>query len=113
MQGVNPEIIINMTTAILFFLLKKRQNFNGWQALKLTDLIDQPQQGQRRFWTAKTFHGYISKAYQIHCNYETVVRFFHKQGYEEKLLERLDQAVLDVMNNPKKIQKTACIGTLL
>jgi len=32
---------------------------------------------------------------------------------EEKLLERLDQAILDVMNNPKKIQKTACTGTLL
>ena len=32
---------------------------------------------------------------------------------EEKLLERLDQAILDVINNPKKIQKTACIGTLL
>ena len=32
---------------------------------------------------------------------------------EEKLLERLDQAILDVINNPKKTQKTACIGTLL
>ena len=32
---------------------------------------------------------------------------------EKKLLERLDQAILDVINNPKKIQKTACIGTLL
>jgi hypothetical protein len=32
---------------------------------------------------------------------------------EEKLLERLDQAILDVINNPKKNQKTACIGTLL
>ena len=32
---------------------------------------------------------------------------------EEKLLERLDQAILDVINNPKKTQKTARIGTLL
>jgi len=32
---------------------------------------------------------------------------------EEKLLERLDQAILDVINNPKKIQKAACIGTLI
>jgi hypothetical protein len=31
---------------------------------------------------------------------------------EEKLLERLDQAILDVINNPKKIQKTTAIGTL-
>jgi hypothetical protein len=30
-----------------------------------------------------------------------------------KLLERLDQAILDVIKNPKKTQKTACIGTLL
>jgi hypothetical protein len=32
---------------------------------------------------------------------------------EEQLLERLDPAILDVMNNPKKTQKTTCIGTLL
>jgi len=31
---------------------------------------------------------------------------------EEKLLERLDQAILDFINNPKKAQKTARIGTL-
>jgi hypothetical protein len=32
---------------------------------------------------------------------------------EEKLLERLDQAILDVINNPKRAQKTARIGTLI
>jgi transposase len=32
---------------------------------------------------------------------------------EKKLLERLHPAILDVINNPKKTQKTACIGTLL
>ena len=32
---------------------------------------------------------------------------------EEKLLERLDQAILDIINNPKKIKKTARIGTLI
>jgi transposase len=31
---------------------------------------------------------------------------------EEKLLERLDQAILDVIDNPKKTQKTTAIGTL-
>ncbi len=30
----------------------------------------------------------------------------------EKLLERLDQAILDVIDNPKKTQKTTAIGTL-
>jgi hypothetical protein len=32
---------------------------------------------------------------------------------EERLLERLDQAILDGINNPKKTPKTACIGTLM
>ena len=32
---------------------------------------------------------------------------------EQQLLERLDQAILDVINNPKKTQKTTRIGTLL
>jgi hypothetical protein len=31
---------------------------------------------------------------------------------EEKLLERLDQAILDVIHNPKDTQKTTAIGTL-
>jgi hypothetical protein len=29
------------------------------------------------------------------------------------ILERLDQAILGVINNPKKVQKTARIGTLI
>ena len=39
-----------MTTAMLFFLLAQ--------------LIDEPQQARRSFWTAKAFHGYISDTYQ-------------------------------------------------
>jgi transposase len=31
---------------------------------------------------------------------------------EEKLLERLDQAILDVIDNPQKTQQTTAIGTL-
>jgi hypothetical protein len=31
---------------------------------------------------------------------------------EEKLLERLDQAILDVIDNPQNTQKTTAIGTL-
>jgi hypothetical protein len=31
---------------------------------------------------------------------------------KEKLLERLDQAVSNVINNPKKTQKTICLGML-
>ncbi|MGD9052774.1 MAG: hypothetical protein PVG17_13050 [Desulfobacterales bacterium] len=40
----------------------------------------------------------------------TLVQYVCKN--EKQLLERLDQAILDVINNPKKTQKTACIGTL-
>jgi hypothetical protein len=32
---------------------------------------------------------------------------------EQHLSERLDQAILDVINNPKKTQKTTRIGTFL
>ena len=31
---------------------------------------------------------------------------------EEKLLERLDQAILDVIDTPEKTQQTTAIGTL-
>ena len=63
--------------------------------------IEELKQAQRTFWTAKAFHGYISKEYQIQvCK------------NEEKLLERLDQAILDVIDNPKKTQQATAIGTL-
>jgi hypothetical protein len=32
---------------------------------------------------------------------------------EQQLLERLDQAILDVIDNPQKAQQTARTGTLL
>jgi len=53
---------------------------NGQQAVDIANLIDEPQQAERNLWTAKAFHGYISDAYRIEWCYETVVRFFHKQG---------------------------------
>ena len=69
-------------------IVKKRPGrmaiINDEQAPELAELIDQPQQAQRSFWTAKAFHGYISDQYRIQCSYETVVRFFHKQGYALK-----------------------------
>ena len=51
-------------------IVKKRPGrmaiINDQQASELTDLIDQPQQADRTFWTAKAFHGYISKAYHTY-----------------------------------------------
>jgi transposase len=69
-------------------IVKKRPGrmtiIKGQQALELSDLIDQPQQADRTFWTARAFHGYISEQYQVECSYETVVRFFHRQGFALK-----------------------------
>ena len=69
-------------------IVKKRPGrmaiIHDQQADELAMLIDQPQQAERTFWTAKAFHGYISSTYQIECSYATVVRFFHKQGFALK-----------------------------
>ena len=69
-------------------IVKKRPGrmtiISDQQAPELAQLIDQPEKAKRSFWTAKAFHGYISESYQIQCSYETVVRFFHKQGFALK-----------------------------
>jgi hypothetical protein len=41
-------------------------------------------------------------------------RWFNNYVYkkEEQLIERLDQAILDVINNPRQTQRTADFGTL-
>ena len=66
------------------------------------------------FWTAKAFHGYISKQYQIECSYETVVRFFPKQGdalktpqpwsdqQDERLREAFLQQLEQLFNQPDR-----------
>ena len=45
-------------------IVKKRPGkmaiINGQQAVDIANLIDQPQQAERTFCTAKAFHGYIS-----------------------------------------------------
>ena len=58
---------------------------NGEQASEFARLIAEPEQAERTFWTAKAFHGYLSETYQIECSYETVVRFFHRQGFALKV----------------------------
>lgn len=58
---------------------------NGEKASKLASLVDHPENADRTFWTAKAFHGFIQDAYQIECSYETVVRFFHREGFALKV----------------------------
>lgn len=56
----------------------------GNQTFELLQLVEHPEQAERTFWTAKAFHGFISDTYQVECSYETVVRFFHREGYALK-----------------------------
>jgi transposase len=70
-------------------IVKKRPGrtavFKGTDADKYGTLIAQPEKANREFWTAKAFHGYIGETYGLECSYQTVVRFFHKQGYALKV----------------------------
>jgi len=70
-------------------IVKKRPGrtsiLNGEKARELAELIDQPGKADRTFWTAKAFHGYLGETYQLECSYQTVVRFFHKQGFALKV----------------------------
>jgi transposase len=55
------------------------------RASELTELINNPRKADRDFWTAKAFHGHITATYAVECSYQTVVRFFHQQGYALKV----------------------------
>jgi transposase len=52
---------------------------------RAVELIDNPRKADRDFWTAKAFHGHITAPYAVACSYQTVVRFFHQQGYALKV----------------------------
>lgn len=47
--------------------------------------IKKPEVANRTFWTAKAFHGFIKKKYEIECSYATVVRFLHSEGFGLKV----------------------------
>ena len=70
-------------------IVKKRPGrtaiINGEDASDLAELIAHPENAEREFWTAKAFHGYLSETYNVECSYQTVVRFFHQQGYALKV----------------------------
>ncbi len=70
-------------------IVKKRPGrtafFKEEQAEELVKLIEQPEKADRTFWTAKAFHGYLGETYNLECSYQTVVRFFHKQGFALKV----------------------------
>ena len=115
-RGLRKWINLFNQSGVDGLIVKKRPGrmalINNQQASELAELIDQPQQADRTFWTAKAFHGYISKEYQIECSYEAVVRFFHKQGFalktpqpwpdkqDEKLREAFLQELGQLFNQP-------------
>jgi len=82
------------------------------QVEELINLIEKPESVQRTFWTATAFHGYISEQYKIECSYQTVVRFFHRQGFvlkyprpwsdrqDEEKREAFRQQVSDLLQQP-------------
>jgi len=61
------------------------KKLRGKQVEQLAQLLEQPEQVERTFWTARAFHGYISEAYKVDCSYSTVVRFFHEQDFVLKV----------------------------
>ncbi len=63
----------------------RKKIIRGEQASVLAALLDAPEKDQRDFWTARTFHGYIRQEHKVDCSYETVVRFFHEQGFALKV----------------------------
>jgi transposase len=55
------------------------------QKEEIIEEFEEPGRAQRDFWTATTFHGHITKKYQMECSYETVRRLLHEKGYVLKV----------------------------
>ena len=74
---------------------RKTTNWHSWQPMYLPPYWPDLNPIERIWLTMKAhgFNNYVCKS-------------------EEKLLERLDQPILDVIDNPEKTQQTTAIGTL-
>jgi len=74
---------------------RKRTNWHGWKPMYLPPYSTDLNPIERIWLTMKArwFNNHVCKN-------------------EEKLIERLDQAILDVIDNPDAIKQTAAIGTL-
>ncbi len=132
------EIIRSMTTAMLFFLLKKKSRLfrndvpcpYQWHgplliAQRENATIEELKQVSRlgtnetatrcsviQMLLAGADRQPVCKALLV--TNRALRKWFnnHLCKNEEKLLERLDQAILDVIDNPEKNQQTTAIGTL-
>ena len=75
---------------------KKELNWNSWQPMFLPPYSPDLNPIER-IWLnmkARWFNNYVCKS-------------------EEQLLERLDQAILEIIDHPEKTKKTSAIGTLI
>ena len=74
---------------------RKTTHWHSWQPMYLPPYSPDLNPIERIWLTIKAhgFNNYVCKS-------------------EEKLLERLDQPLLDVIDNPEKTQQTTAIGTL-
>ena len=74
---------------------RKSTNWHGWQPMYLPPYSPDLNPIERIWLTMKArwFNNHVCKN-------------------EEKLIERLDQAILDVIDNPETIKQTTAIGTL-
>ena len=77
------------------WLKRKTTNWHNWQPMYLTPYSPDLNPIERIWLTMKArwFNNHVCKS-------------------EEKLLERLDQAILDVIDSPERTQQTTAIGTL-
>jgi transposase len=58
---------------------------SGEQKEQILEEFEEPGRAQRTFWTATSFHGYITGKYQVECSYDTVLRLLHEKGYRLKV----------------------------
>ena len=100
LDEANRQIAFQRTTNILImdnasWHKRKSTNWHGWQPMYLPPYSPDLNPIERIWLTMKArwFNNHVCKN-------------------EEKLLERLDQAILDVIDNPDTIKQTTAIGTL-
>ena len=112
-----------MTTTILFFLLKKTYTFTQRCALfQSTNILTRDNASwhkrkttNRHNWQPMYLPPYWPELNPIERIWLTIkARWFnnHVCKTEEKLLERLDQTILEIIDQPEKTQQTTAIGTL-
>lgn len=91
------------------------KKINDLLSTELIEYIQNPSSVGRTFWTAKAFHGFIQQNYDLECTYQTVIRFFHENGYslqvprpwpdrQDQLLRKAFTAQLQQLCNDSEVE---------